>query len=138
MVESCRSHNRGWLRAPLGGNNGMQDYLWWANAKSRVVEQLKLAKGNIVVRAARHHDNHDPLEPGEPRDYLELKDGRDLTEDAAAEPLTEGQNDFSASSANVRLRAGRRRLTAGDKTGLAEITGRILPPEDRKRTRSGG
>ena len=48
--------NADWLRSPLGGNSGNHYYLWWRRAGVT-------ADGGrqIVARAVRHHDDHQPL-----------------------------------------------------------------------------
>ena len=50
------SANADWLRSPLGGNSGNHYYLWWRRAG-------ETADGGrqIVARAVRHHDDHQPL-----------------------------------------------------------------------------
>ena len=35
IVKGCGGVNQGWRRSPLGGNRGMQYYLWWAPDGSR-------------------------------------------------------------------------------------------------------
>ena len=35
IVKGCGGGNQGWRRSPLGGNRGMQFYLWWAPDGSR-------------------------------------------------------------------------------------------------------
>ena len=32
VAKGCANENKGWRRSPLGGNNGMQYYLWWTPA----------------------------------------------------------------------------------------------------------
>lgn len=63
VLKGCaETENKGWLRAPAGGNTGNQFYLWL---------QIK-ADRTIYVRALRHHDDHTLLTLGEADDYLEL------------------------------------------------------------------
>ena len=72
-VKGTRGVNSGWLRAPLGDNGGFHYYLWHALAGMRSVDSLDLARGDIVLRAVRHHDaTSDPLDPGTFADYLAL------------------------------------------------------------------
>ena len=35
IVKGCSSVNQGWRRSTLGGNRGLQYYLWWAPGGSR-------------------------------------------------------------------------------------------------------
>lgn len=65
--------NKGWLRTPLGGNGGNQFYLFWTKTGLPAVPQ-KITHEEfpeaIWVRAVRHHDDHTPLNFGDPEvDY---------------------------------------------------------------------
>ena len=107
VVKGCRNANRGWLRSPLGGNQGVQYYLWWTHQESRAATGLELPTGSIVVRAVRHHDDHTPLHAGEHADYLTLTTAEDLSEDIAGEPWTADQATFVDGKAPIRLLIGR-------------------------------
>ena len=99
--------NRGWIRSPLGGNQGLQYYLWWSPQGSQPAKTLDLQAGDILVRAARHHDDHAPLKVGAQDDYL-LLDQHTLEDDAfVASPWTPEQLSFVESSDPVRLLLGR-------------------------------
>lgn len=109
VVKGCRDEaNRGWFRSPLGGHNGMQYYLWWAPQGNRPIKDLDIESEGIVVRAVRHHNNHEPLAAGElSKDYYPL-DQRALDEDKmVGRPWTESQLRFIRNKAPVRMALGR-------------------------------
>jgi len=107
VVKGCRDGNRGWRRSPLGGANGMQYYLWWTPCGSRVADGLALPADAVLVRAARHHDDHAPLEAGSLDDYLPLSAPDDLNDDIAGRPWTDAQIRFVEDERPVRLMLGR-------------------------------
>lgn len=107
VVKGCRDVNRGWRRSPLGGNNGMQYYLWWAPSGSRAVQTLDLPDRAILVRDVRHHDDHSPLVAGGLGDYLPLTTPEHLNGDIAGSPWTDEQIDFVEDDGPVRLIHGR-------------------------------
>lgn len=107
-VKSVRGAGRGWLRAPLGGTDGMQFYLWWAPAGAAPLAGLALQERLILVRAARHHDDTDQaLEAGDPTHWIHLE-----ASELAADPSTYGyafrdeQRQIAASPAPVRFIKG--------------------------------
>lgn len=108
VVKGCRDDtNKGWLRSPLGGQNGMQYYLWWAPKGNRPVKNFEIADGDIVVRAIRHHDDHAPLDAGNISDYLAFKH-REMEDDGYFEkPWTDDQLLFVEANDPVRLILGR-------------------------------
>ena len=107
VVKGCANENRGWRRSPLGGNNGMQYYLWWTPASSPRAQSLDLPENAIVVRDVRHHDDHSPLETGPLGDYLHLATSDELIEDIAGSPWTREQIDFVDDQTPVRVIIGR-------------------------------
>ena len=107
VVKGCKDGNRGWLRSPLGGAHGMQYYLWWTPRGSRVAGTVALPPDSILVRAARHHDDHAPLKAGSFDDYLSLCAPDDLNDDIAGRPWTDAQLDFVEDERPVRLILGR-------------------------------
>ena len=107
VVKGCRDANRGWRRSPLGGNNGMQYYLWWAPSGSAAADTLDLPENAILVRDVRHHDDHAPLAAGGPGDYLQLTTPDHLNGDIAGSPWTDEQIDFVEDDNPVRLILGR-------------------------------
>ena len=107
VVKSAGEENRGWLRSPLGGNGGQQYYLWWAHEGTVRTRHLDAPQGAIIVRAARHHDEHGVLEAGSDDDYLRLTHGGDIGKDIAGRPWTDEQDRFVRSSNTVRLVHGR-------------------------------
>jgi len=108
VVKGCRNEeNRGWLRSPLGGSKGMQYYLWWTAQGSRVVKELDLLPGDILIRAVRHHDDHTPLNAGELSSYLPLKQPQIQDEDLIDSPWTKDQLHFIEADDPVRLIIGR-------------------------------
>ena len=107
VVKGCANENKGWRRSPLGGNNGMQYYLWWTPASSPRARGLDLPENAIVVRDVRHHDDHSPLETGPLGNYLHLATSDELIEDIAGSPWTREQIDFVDDRAPVRVIVGR-------------------------------
>lgn len=95
-VKGTRGVNAGWLRAPLGDNGGYHYYLWHALAGMRPADGLDLGRGDVLVRAVRHHDETDqPLTAGALADYLPL-DAREYVasieeQDQAADVLSPDQ-----------------------------------------------
>ncbi len=109
VVKGCADEgNRGWLRSPLGGNHGMQYYLWWTRQDSQPVKALALPPEAILVRAIRHHDDHAPLDAGEPGEFFNL-DSRETLDDGEliGQPWTEQQLRFVDAPDPVRLVHGR-------------------------------
>lgn len=95
VVKGCSGANRGWRRSPLGGNGGMQYYLWWMPQD-----------GNILARAVRHHDDHTPLAAGDVnRDYYQLNQSNfnGSEENFVSAPWTEGQLQFINDGNPVRV-----------------------------------
>ncbi|MCY4594430.1 MAG: AAA family ATPase [Bryobacterales bacterium] len=109
VVKACRDSNRGWLRSPLGGANGMQYYLWWTPQGSQIAKNLALPSSALLVRTVRHHHDHAQLAPGSLDDYLELSKPDDLIDgdSIAGRPWTDAQIDFVESEQPVRLLHGR-------------------------------
>lgn len=108
VVKSCRGVNRGWRRSPFGGNNGRQYYLWWARKDDPPVKHLDaLAGGDIVVRAVRHHDDHDPLTLDDLDGCLPLGAADVQDESYVASPWTSPQRRFIEGEAPVRFVLGR-------------------------------
>ena len=109
VVKACQDSNRGWLRSPLGGANGMQYYLWWTPQGSQIAKNLALPSSALLVRTVRHHHDHTQLAPGSLDDYLELSKPDDLIDgdSIAGRPWTDAQIDFVESEQPVRLLHGR-------------------------------
>ena len=64
VVKGCRNDNKGWRRSPLGGNNGMQWYLWWTPASGAAATGLDAPEDAILIRDVRQHDDHSTLKAG--------------------------------------------------------------------------
>ncbi len=109
VVKGCRDANRGWRRSPLGGNNGMQYYLWWTPFGSPAAQTRDLPDRAILVRDVRHHDDHSPLAAGGLGDYVQVTTPEHLNEDygIAGCPWTDEQIDFVEDDSPVRLILGR-------------------------------
>lgn len=109
IVKGCNEEsNRGWFRSPLGGNGGMQYYLWWAPKGNAPVKMLNLPDGAIVIRAVRHHDNHNFLSADKEENYYIITTSKDLNDDTfAGIPWTRNQLNFIESDRPVRLAIGR-------------------------------
>lgn len=110
-VKGTRGVNAGWLRAPLGDNSGHHYYLWHALQGQRPVQALSLDRGDVVVRAVRHHDaTKHSLDGGSPTDYTTL-DARQYLElfegDASdADVLSREQRDAFQSGASATITKG--------------------------------
>ena len=108
VVKGCKgNYNEGWLRSPLGGNNGMQYYLWWTTQGSIQARSLHLPKNSILVRAIRHHDDHTSLIVGNLSDYLRFNQPQIEDEELVARPWTEDQLKFIGSDKPIRIILGR-------------------------------
>ena len=101
--------NRGWRRSPLGGNGGMQYYLWWAVEGTRPLPANQWSgrrnARTIAVRSVRHHDNHSPIHVDKLRDYspfsqTDILGGKDSF---IQEPWTPQQRNFIESDNPVRI-----------------------------------
>ena len=108
VVKGTRGNeNRGWRRSPLGGNGGMQFYVWWTVQGTPPAAGLKGSEGSIYVRAVRHHDDHRPLDAGELRDFLPVKVADlDRPEDIFPDPWTPEQRAFARQTDAVRVLCG--------------------------------
>ena len=109
-VKSTRGVNAGWLRAPLGDNGGYHYYLWHA-LPGRLVQALSLERGDVAVRAVRHHDETGHLlDCGAPADYtrLDARQYMELFEDDAADAdvLSEAQRAAFQSGASATITKG--------------------------------
>ena len=106
VVKGCSGANRGWRRSPLGGNAGMQFYLWWTVHGNRHVNGVDgLRPSDIVVRDIRHHDDHGPLLSGERSDYLHNPSPPEI-DDEVGSPWTAEQLGFVDDDHPVRVVLG--------------------------------
>ena len=109
IVKGCGGVNQGWRRSPLGGNRGMQYYLWWAPDGSRPTGGVRRSpelNGSIWVRAVRHHDDHTPLAIGsDASDYYSIgqKDIASHDDSFISPPDTENQSLFVSDHNSVRV-----------------------------------
>ena len=110
IVKGCSGVNQGWRRSPLGGNRGMQYYLWWTPDGSRPTSGVKRSEEHegtsIWVRAVRHHDDHTPLAIGsDASDYYPITQNDIAGDDEAfiSPPDTENQARFVRDHSSVRL-----------------------------------
>ncbi len=110
IVKGCSGVNQGWRRSPLGGNRGMQYYLWWAPDGSRPTNGVRRSEehvsGGIWVRAVRHHDDHTPLAIGpDASDYYPIGQNDIASHDDTfiSPPDTENQARFVRDHNCVRL-----------------------------------
>ena len=110
IVKGCSGANQGWRRSPLGGNRGMQYYLWWApdgSSPTNGVKRSEEHKGSSIwVRAVRHHDDHTPLVIGSgDADYYSISQNDIATHDETfiSPPDTENQARFVSDHNSVRL-----------------------------------
>ena len=99
--------NRGWWRAPLGGNDGSHFYLYWASPHPDPLIRDVSGERTIFVRAVRHHDSTSrkltdaPLEAFAVAAELEhhayglLEFDSNCLPDGFASPFTEVQERFA-------------------------------------------
>ncbi len=105
IVKSCSdTENKGWRRSPLGGNNGMHYYAWWAPGQTSQVQHLPLLGDDILVAAVRHHDDHWPLKVVSLDGFEQRKQASLLNSDEV--PWTSSQRQFVESKAPLRLLMG--------------------------------
>jgi hypothetical protein len=104
IVKTVRGPNRGWRRAPLGGQGGFHYYLWWAPSDAPPVRDLNAPRGAIFVREARHHDATDQHLPGGDiaRDYRPVDPIRLVFDDAMGTAYTADQTEYARLSQPVR------------------------------------
>lgn len=99
--KSCKDvTNRGWFRTPVSGNN---HYLWWTHQGGKHLAGLELPRNAIVLRAVRHHDNHEPLRVG---DKGKLTEWKHPDQSAAVQPWTEEQAKYLADESQIRILQG--------------------------------
>ncbi len=105
VVKGCAGVNSGWRRSPLGGNGGMQFYLWWAPDGSPPTADRDENLGRIWARKARHHDDHDRLHIESESEYEPIGQ-----EEFAAElvglPDTDEQRKFVQDESPIRVVKG--------------------------------
>ena len=110
IVKGCSGVNQGWRRSPLGGNRGMQYYLWWAPDGSRPTGGVRRSEehrgSSIWVRAVRHHDDHTPLAIGSATsDYYSIGQNDIASHDDTfiSPPDTDNQARFVSDHNSVRV-----------------------------------
>lgn len=105
--KTCQGAGKGWWRTPLGGNGGMQFYLWWATGTGPILKEHGLSGSDVFVRAIRGHDTMDALDPGAPRDWLPVDaDMLSASGDLGDDFLTAQQSAAVASLGAVRIFRG--------------------------------
>ena len=104
VVKTVRGSNRGWRRAPLGGQGGYHYYLWWAPSDAPPVRDLDAPTGTILVRKVRHHDETDRLlEAGDVgRQYRPAEPLRLVFDDSMGAAYTAEQTQYARLSQPVR------------------------------------
>lgn len=101
IVKGCKdSQNRGWLRTPVSGNH---EYLWWSRHDCDHVRALDAPEKSIVVRAVRHHDDHDPLLAGDAAKYIPWEPSYQAE---GISPWTEDQKHFIFGETPIRVLMG--------------------------------
>jgi hypothetical protein len=101
IVKGCKdSQNRGWLRTPVSGNH---EYLWWSRHDCDHVKALDAPEKSIVVRAVRHHDDHDPLLAGDVAKYIPWEPSYQAE---GTSPWTEDQKHFIFGETPIRVLMG--------------------------------
>jgi tetratricopeptide (TPR) repeat protein len=101
--------NRGWRRSRLGGGSGSHFYAWWAPATATPLKDagFQAESEAIFLRDIRHHDDHAPLNPGDPsNDYLLLTVTDLRGTEYAPEPWTSPQARFARGRGAARILKG--------------------------------
>lgn len=102
--------NRGWRRSRLGGGSGSHFYAWWAPAGAASLKGFagfRAEPDAVFLRDIRHHDDHAPLNPGDPAgDYLPLSVADLRGGEYAPAPWTQTQVKFARSRAEARVLKG--------------------------------
>src|SRR5437868_14377094 len=101
--------NRGWRRSRLGGSSGSHFYVWWAPATATPLKNagFQAESEAIFLRDIRHHDDHAPLNPGDPpNDYLLLTVPDLRGTEYAPEPWTSAQARFASGRSAARILKG--------------------------------
>jgi hypothetical protein len=103
--------NRGWRRSRLGGSSGSHFYAWWAPAGAAPLQpetSFDQARAEAVfLRDIRHHDDHEPLAPGNlTTDYLPMSVPDLRGSEYGPEPWTSSQVRFARSRAVARVLKG--------------------------------
>lgn len=106
-VKPVTGPGHGWRRTALGGNGGNQFYLWWAPDGAPPVVGTPLDRGQLLVRAVRHHDATDQALDADPARWLRFEAG-DLTSEHTdgAFPFAQEQTAAARSAAPVRIVRG--------------------------------
>jgi hypothetical protein len=138
-MKIVKGKNAGWLRTPLGGNNGNQFYLWLTysgdTVRGQEAEARELHAGapprSRFLRAVRHHDEtKNLLDVGLLGDHAQLRAQQALEgkDDGLVEPLVEAQRSAVDDRTRVRILVGR--PGAGKSTALqaaaSTLSGRAL------------
>jgi len=125
-VKPCTGKNKGWRRSQLQGNHF---YLWWTPQGSPQAKELELPPFGVLVRAIRHHDDHNPLSAGKLGEYEGLQHD-ELTADGIVEaPWTAEQLEFVEAQDPVRLiygKPGSGKTTTLWKAVVERSEGRVL------------
>ncbi len=101
--------NSGWRRSRLGGASGSHFYAWWAPATATPLKDAGFQADSeaVFLRDIRHHDDHAPVNPGDPsNDYLLLTVPDLRGTEYAPEPWTSPQARFARGRGGVRILKG--------------------------------
>ncbi len=98
----------------MGGNHGMQAYLWWRTLASTKTHPGAGKDRVILVRAIRHHDDHSLLKAGRLSEYLEFGPAEIADPEWIEQPWTGEQQEF------FRVRA--KAITLYGKPGAGKTT----------------
>ena len=99
--------NAGWRRSPLGGNGGMQYYLWWCAHSSPPVKGRGFPAGSVIVRAAREHDDTSKaISADSLNHYTRFETANEAEETVGEPPWTSAQLDFINGDGAIRLLRG--------------------------------
>lgn len=99
---------KGWYRLPLGGgSNGKDKYLWYAAGDRGVGGEFGLKSNEILVRSIRDHDDTKfDLNPGEKKNWTEVKIQEFDKNQKEFKNLTKRQEQIINSKSNVTIIEG--------------------------------
>ena len=108
QTKSVSGKAKGWYRLPLGGgSNGKDKYLWYAAGDRGVGKKFGLRNNEILVRSIRDHDDTKfDLNPGEKKNWTEVKIQEFNNNQKEFKNLTKRQEEIINSKSNVTIIEG--------------------------------
>jgi thymidine kinase len=108
QTKSVSGKAKGWYRLPLGGgSNGKDKYLWYAAGDRGIGKKFGLKNNEILVRSIRDHDDTKfDLNPGEKKNWTEVKIQEFDNNQKEFKNLTKRQEQIINSKSNVTIIEG--------------------------------